>query len=211
MTLTHSDKQPGNASYRAVMPAGEPWMKDIKAGQTLRLLDLEGNQAVDTLFFSAADPRERYDVQRTLRRQNSVYLSTGSVLYSNRGNPLLTITADTCGRHDTLGGACAQESNTVRYALDTRYMHSCRDNFLRASLHDGRLTKADISHNINFFMNVPVTPEGGLTFEDGISGAGKYVELVAHMDIIVLISNCPQLNNPCNGFNPTPAEMLVWD
>lgn len=211
MTLVHSDKQPETAVYRAVMPAGEPWMKDIKAGQTLRLLDLEGNQAVDTLFFSAANPRERYDVQRTLRKQNGVYLTTGSVLYSNRGNPMLTITADTCGRHDTLGGACAQESNTVRYALDTRYMHSCRDNFLRASLHDGRLTKADISHNINFFMNVPVTPEGGLTFEDGISGAGKYVELVAHMDIIVLISNCPQLNNPCNGYNPTPAEMLVWD
>jgi uncharacterized protein len=211
MTLVHSEKQPETAVYRAVMPAGEPWMKDIRAGQTLRLLDLEGNQAVDTLFFSATNPRERYDVQRTLRKQDGVYLTTGSVLYSNRGNPMLTITADTCGRHDTLGGACAQESNTVRYALDTRYMHSCRDNFLRASLHDGRLTKADISHNINFFMNVPVTPEGGLTFEDGISGAGKYVELVAHMDIIVLISNCPQLNNPCNGYNPTPAEMLVWD
>ncbi|PKM30543.1 MAG: urea carboxylase [Gammaproteobacteria bacterium HGW-Gammaproteobacteria-11] len=210
MTLTHSDKQPDNAVYRATIPAGEPWLTDIKAGQTLRLLDLEGNQAVDTLFFSAENPRERYDVQRTLRKQNSVYLTTGSVLYSNLGKPMLTISADTCGRHDTLGGACAQESNTVRYALDTRYMHSCRDNFLRASLHDGRLRKADISHNINFFMNVPVTPEGGLTFEDGISGAGKYVELVAHMDIIVLISNCPQLNNPCNGYNPTPAEILVW-
>lgn len=210
MTLTHSDKQPENAVYRAVMPAGEPWIKDIKAGQTVRLLDLEGNQAVDTLFFSAANPRERYDVQRTLRRQNQVYLTTGSVLYSNRGNPMLTITADTCGRHDTLGGACAQESNTVRYALDTRYMHSCRDNFLRASLHDGRLTKADISHNINFFMNVPVTTEGGLTFEDGISAPGKYVEMKALINTTVLISNCPQLNNPCNGYDPTPIEVLIW-
>ena len=150
-------------------------------------------------------------ILRTLRKQNSVYLSTGTVLYSNLGNPLLTINADTCGRHDTLGGACAQESNTVRYALDKRYMHSCRDNFLRASLHDGRLAKRDIGANINFFMNVPVTPEGGLTFEDGISAPGKYVELKAHMDVIVLISNCPQLNNPCNGYNPTPAEVLVWD
>lgn len=211
MTLTHSDKTADTASHRATIGAGEPFMLDIKAGQTLRLHDLEGNQAVDTLFYSASNPRERYDVQRTLRRQNSVYLTTGSVLYSNRGKPMLSITADTCGRHDTLGGACAQESNTVRYALNTRYMHSCRDNFLRACLHDGRLNKADISANINFFMNVPVTPEGGLTFEDGISGAGKYVELVAHMDIIVLISNCPQLNNPCNGYNPTPAEVLVWN
>jgi len=211
MTLIVSDKHPEAAVYRATIGAGEPFLCEVKAGQTLRLLDLEGNQAVDTLFYSARNPRERYDVQRTLRKQNRVYLTTGSVLYSNLGQPMLSIVADTCGRHDTLGGACAQESNTVRYALDKRYMHSCRDNFLRASLHDGRLNKADISANINFFMNVPVTPEGGLTFEDGISAAGKYVELKAHMDVIVLISNCPQLNNPCNGYNPTPAEVLVWD
>lgn len=211
MPIVPSDKHPEACVSRTLIPAGEPSLTELKAGQTLRILDLEGNQAVDTLFFSAANPRERYDVQRTLRKQGQVYLSAGSVLWSNLGKPMLTITADTCGRHDTLGGACAQESNTVRYALDKRYMHSCRDNFLRASLHDGRLTKADISHNINFFMNVPVTAEGSLTFEDGISGAGKYVELLAHMDVIVLISNCPQLNNPCNGWNPTPAELLVWD
>jgi urea carboxylase-associated protein 1 len=211
MPIVPSDKHPEVCVSRTLIAAGEPSLTELKAGQTLRILDLEGNQAVDTLFFSAANPRERYDVQRTLRKQGQVYLSAGSVLWSNLGNPMLTLTADTCGRHDTLGGACAQESNTVRYALDKRYMHSCRDNFLRASLHDGRLSKADISHNINFFMNVPVTAEGGLTFEDGISGAGKYVELLAHMDVIVLISNCPQLNNPCNGWNPTPAELLVWD
>ncbi|MDH1007548.1 urea carboxylase-associated family protein [Pseudomonas nicosulfuronedens] len=211
MPIVPSDKHPEACVSRTLIPAGEPSLTELKAGQTLRILDLEGNQAVDTLFFSAANPRERYDVQRTLRKQGQVYLSAGSVLWSNLGNPMLTITADTCGRHDTLGGACAQESNTVRYALDKRYMHSCRDNFLRASLHDGRLSKADISHNINFFMNVPVTAAGGLTFEDGISAAGKYVELLAHMDVIVLISNCPQLNNPCNGWNPTPAELLVWD
>jgi uncharacterized protein len=211
MSLTESTLHPAAAVYRAVIAAGEPFLCEVKAGQTVRLLDLQGNQAVDTLFFSAQNPRERFDPQRTLRRQNNVYLTTGTVLYSNLGNPLLTITADTCGRHDTLGGACAQESNTVRYAMDKRYMHSCRDNFLRASLHDGRLAKRDIGANINFFMNVPVTAAGGLTFEDGISGAGKYVELIAHKDVIVLISNCPQLNNPCNGYNPTPAEVLVWD
>ncbi|MFP9230631.1 urea amidolyase associated protein UAAP2 [Pectobacterium cacticida] len=211
MTLTASNKSVEDAVYRHVIPAGEPHLFEVKQGQTLRLLDLEGNQAVDTLFYRAGDPRERYDPQRTLRRQNSVYLTTGSVLYSNLGNPLLTIVADTCGRHDTLGGACAQESNTVRYALDRRYMHSCRDNFLCACLHDGRLNKKDIGANINFFMNVPVTAEGGLTFEDGISAPGKYVELRAETDVIVLISNCPQLNNPCNGWNPTPAEVLIWN
>ncbi|WAC00549.1 MULTISPECIES: urea amidolyase associated protein UAAP2 [Pseudomonas] len=199
-----------NALYQATIPAGEPWLTEVKAGQTLRIRDLEGNQAIDTLFYSAANPRERYDVQRTLRRQNNVYLGQGSVLYSNLGRPLLTLIEDNCGRHDTLGGACAQESNTVRYALDKRHMHSCRDNYLRACSHDGRLSKRDISPNINFFMNVPVTPDGGLTFEDGISAPGKYVLLRAEMDVIVLISNCPQLNNPCNGYNPTPAELTIW-
>ncbi len=211
MNLVTSNLNPADALFRHVIAAGEPFLFELKEGQTLRLVDLEGNQAIDTLFYHASEPRERYDAQRTLRRQGNAYLSAGSVLYSCFGNPLLTIVADTCGRHDTLGGACSQESNTVRYHADTRYMHSCRDNFLCACLHDGRLQKRDIGANINFFMNVPVTPEGGLTFEDGISAAGKYVELRAHCDVIVLISNCPQLNNPCNGWNPTPAEVLVWN
>jgi urea carboxylase-associated protein 1 len=209
--LTASDRKADDAVHRETLAAGEPWIKELKAGQTLRIRDIEGNQAVDTLFFSLDDPRERFDPQRTLRRQQSLYLTTGTVLYSNLGNPMLTIVADTCGRHDTLGGACAQESNTVRYALEKRYMHSCRDNFLRACAHDGRLSKRDLSPNVNFFMNVPVTAEGGLSFEDGMSAPGKYVELRAEMDVIVLISNCPQLNNPCNAYNPTPAELLIWD
>jgi hypothetical protein len=211
MSLTTSTLLPEAAVLRRIVPAGEPCLLEIKSGQTLRLVDLKGNQALDTLFYGAANPRERYDPQRTLRRQGGVYLTTGSVLYSNLGHPLLTIVADTCGRHDTLGGACAQESNTVRYALDRRFMHSCRDNFLCACLHDGRLGKRDIGANINFFMNVPITPDGRLTFADGISAPGKYVELRASMDVIALLSNCPQLNNPCNGWNPTPVEVLVWD
>ena len=126
---------------------------------------------------------------------------------------MLTIAADTVGRHDTLGGACAGESNTVRYALEKKSMHSCRDSYLLAVTENPQygLTKRDITHNINFFMNVPVTPDGGLTFEDGLSAPGKYVELTAEMNVIVLISNCPQLNNPCNAYNPTPIEVIVWN
>ena len=211
MSLHESHRDISHAAKREIVLAGEPWMGRVAKGQTLRILDLYGNQAVDTLFYNDDDPRERYDAQRTLTRQRRVYLSTGSVLYSNEGRPMLSITADTCGLHDTLGGACAQESNMVRYALDKRHMHSCRDSFLRAIAGDGRLDKRDLTANINFFMNVPVTPEGGLTFEDGVSAAGKYVELQAHMNVLVLISNCPQLNNPCNAYNPTPVEVLIWD
>ncbi|MDZ4141519.1 MAG: urea carboxylase-associated family protein [Methylotenera sp.] len=196
--------------------AGEPWSGLVKRGQTFRILDLEGNQAVDTLFYNAHNAEERYSAVDTIQRQGQIYLTTGSVLYSSEGNPMLTITADTCGRHDTLGGACAAESNTVRYALNKRPMHSCRDNFMHAITHsacvqDREITKRDITANINFFMNVPVTPDGGLSFADGISGAGKYVEMRAEMDVLVLISNCPQLNNPCNAYNPTPIQLLVWD
>lgn len=210
--LAESTLDPARAVLDDILPAGEPWMKEVKRGQILRMVDLEGNQAVDTIFYSAVDPGERYSLTHTIQAQGALYLGVGSVLMSSEGRPLLTIVADTCGRHDTLGGACASESNTVRYALEKRFMHSCRDNYLLAIAYDGHgLNKRDVVSNVNFFMNVPVTPDGGLTFEDGISAPGKYVELRAEMDLIVLISNCPQLNNPCNAYNPTPVRCLVWD
>ena len=215
--LVESPLDPKHAVVDVVVNAGDPWIHEIKKGQVFRILDLEGNQAVDTLFFNARDPEERYSAADTVRAQGALYLTTGTQLMSTEGRPMLTITADTCGRHDTLGGACSCESNTVRYALNKRPMHSCRDSFLHALAHydfnqgSGGLTKRDITSNINFFMNVPVTPEGGLTFADGVSAPGKYVEMRAEMDVLCLISNCPQLNNPCNAYNPTPVRVLIWD
>ncbi len=212
-TLVASPLDPAKAVRRDVVPPGEPWLAELLRGQTLRIVDLEGNQAVDTLFFNLAHPtQERYCATTTIRYQRNAYLSAGSRLLSNQGREMLLITADTCGRHDTLGGACAAESNQVRYSPATRTMHSCRDTFLYAlsESHYG-LGKRDLTSNINFFMNVPLTAEGGLRFVDGISEAGKYVELRAQMDVLVLISNCPQVNNPCNAWHPTPIEMLVWD
>lgn len=211
MSIIESSLRPEQAILNAVVPAGEPWVGVVKSDQVLRIVDMEGNQAVDTLFYNAADSEERYSANDTIRAQGNIYLGAGSQLLSNRGNNLLTIVADTCGRHDTLGGACSAESNTVRYALNKRDMHNCRDSFLMAIAHSRfGLTKRDLSSNINFFMNVPVTPDGELKFADGISAAGRYVEMRAHMDVLVLISNCPQLNNPCNGYNPTPIQLLVW-
>ena len=212
-----STLDPRHATLDQTVAAGEPWMARITRGQTLRIVDLEGNQAVDTLFYSAADPLERYSLTHTIQAQSALYLGVGTKIMSSEGRAMLEIVADTCGRHDTLGGACACESNTVRYAIEKRFMHSCRDNFLIALARDADsltptgLNKRDIVSNINFFMNVPVTSSGGLTFEDGISAPGKYVEMRAEMDVIVLVSNCPQLNNPCNAYNPTPVRMLVWD
>ncbi len=211
-----SKLEPAPAVVDEICPAGEPWVKVVKKGQIFRIVDLEGNQAVDTLFYNAHDAAERYSATDTICRQNKLYLTTGSKLYSNLGNVMLTIIADTCGRHDTVGGACAAESNTVRYGPEKFPMHSCRDSFLHALAHEPiceqlGMSKRDIPSNINFFMNVPVSEEGGLDFADGVSAPGKYVEMQAEMDVLVLISNCPQLNNPCNAYNPTPIRLLVWD
>jgi uncharacterized protein len=195
-----------------MVEAGDPFVHEIGRGKTVRIVDLEGNQAADTLFYNAHDYSDRYSAQDTIRENNNIYLTTGTRLISSEGNVLLTITADTCGRHDTLGGACAQESNMVRYAIEKRFMHACRQSFLKGlQAWKHGLEKRDIAANINFFMNVPVTPEGVLTFEDGVSEAGKYVELRAEMDVLMVVSNCPQLNNPCNAYNPTPVQILIWD
>ncbi len=209
-TQTHTESllRPEDAIFRETVRAGDPFIHPVKAGQTVRILDLEGNQAADTLFYNSANPLERYSSVDTIREQANIYLTTGTKLMSTEGRV-------------TLGGACASESNMIRYALEKKFMHSCRDSFLLGLMccDPGKLpaftevgmSKRDITSNINFFMNVPVTPEGRLTFEDGISHAGKYVELKAAMDVAILLSNCPQLNNPCNAYNPTPVEVLIWE
>lgn len=198
-----------NAIFEQVIPAGDGWIHVVKQGQRLRITDMEGNQAADTLFYNANNPKDRYSAVDTISAQSSIYLTTGSKLLTQNGNVLMTIVDDTVGRHDTLGGACSQESNMVRYDIAKRYMHACRQTFLKYALRYG-LDKRDIANNVNFFMNVPVTPEGKLTFEDGLSAPGKYVEMEANMDTLVLISNCPQLNNPCNAYNPTPVKVEIF-
>jgi urea carboxylase-associated protein 1 len=212
MSLRESTLDPALAVFDEVLPAGRGWAHEITRGQIFRIVDLEGNQAVDTLFYNARDLDERYSATDTIRAQGSIYLTTGTLLLSGEGRPLLSIIADTCGRHDTIGGACSAESNQVRYALEKKYMHNCRDSFLLALARYGRgLGKRDLANNINFFMNVPVTPDGKLSFEDGVSGPGRYVEMRAERDVLAVISNCPQLNNPCNAYNPTPSRLLIWD
>ena len=188
--------------------AEKPWSGVVRKGQTIRIIDSEGQQAVDTLFYKADDFSERYSGQDTLRVQGSAYVGIGTKIVSNEGNVMLTVTADSCGRHDTSAGACSCESNTVRFGHDTKYLHACRDNFLLEVTKHG-MGKRDIVANINFFMNVPIKPSGQMTIVDGLSAPGDHVELRAEMDVLCVISNCPQVNNPCNGFNPTPIKVVI--
>jgi urea carboxylase-associated protein 1 len=188
--------------------AEKPWSGIVRKGQTIRIIDSEGQQAIDTLFYKADDFSERYSGQDTLRMQGSAYIGIGTRIVSNEGNVMLTVTADSCGRHDTSAGACSCESNTVRFGHDTKYLHACRDNFLLEVTKHG-MGKRDIVANINFFMNVPIEPSGQMTIVDGLSAPGDHVELLAEMDVLCVISNCPQVNNPCNGFNPTPIKVVI--
>jgi urea carboxylase-associated protein 1 len=212
MTTTgvESSRAAADAVYDHVVPAREPWSGVVKQGQTLRIVDVEGQQAVDTLFYAAGDFSERYCAQSTLAVQRSAYVTTGTSIISNRGRTMLTVTADTVGDHDTSAGACSCEANTVRFGHHTRFMHACRENFIVEVFKHG-MTKRDIVPNINFFMNVPIMPDGTLAIVDGASKPGDYVELRAEMDVLCVISNCPQVNNPCNGFNPTPIRVLIWN
>ncbi|UJF33968.1 urea amidolyase associated protein UAAP2 [Paenibacillus hexagrammi] len=207
-----SPRKAEEALYNEVVLAGDGWMHELKPGQVLRIVDLEGNQAADTLFYDADNPEDHYSAVATIAGQGNIYLTAGSVLRAESGKELLTIVADTCGRHDTVGGSCSAQSNAVRYAHEKLSMHNCRDTFmLQLAKHDGAYTKRDLAPNVNFFMNVPVTPEGGLKFDDGVSSPGAYVEMQSHGRTMVLISNCPQLNNPCNAYNPTPIRVLIWE
>ncbi len=199
---------PGTIVHDEIVAARAPWLHRIAAGQTLRILDVEGNQAVDFLLYSAADDAERYSAQDTVAAQGNLFLREGTALLSNEGRAMMTIVNSAVEYHDTIGGACSCESNTLRYGHHTKHQHACVDNFLEANLTQGR-GKRDIVSNINFFMNVPVEEDGTLGIVDGISAPGLTVDLRADMDVIVVVSNCPQINNPCNAFNPTPVRMIV--
>jgi urea carboxylase-associated protein 1 len=200
-----------DAARRCIIPAGEPWIHELRRGEILRIVDLQGHQTADTLFYNAHNTSDRYSAQDTIRRQRNIYLTTGTRLISTANNALLTIVADTCGRHDTLGGACTSESNMVRFSLDKRHHHACRHSFIKALMERGQgMGKRDITSNISFFRNVPVTPRGDLSFSDGLPKAGRYVEMKAEMDVLALISNCPQVNLPWSEHHPAPIEVLIW-
>ncbi len=188
----------------------EGWSAVLRAGQTLTIVDVGGNQSADFLCFNAHDTTERYSVPDTLAAQRNAYLVTGSVLMSNEGRPLMTVVGNEIDRQDTIGGACSKESNTLRYGHHTLFHHACRENFLREGAAHG-LSARDLVSNVNWFMNVPVEQDGTLGIVDGMSAPGKRVALRAERDTLVVISNCPQVNNPCNDFNPTPLRAVITE
>ncbi len=202
-----AEPAPGRLVDDRVIPPGGEWSGIVREGHVLRIVDLEGRQAVDFLCYLAADPSERYNAADTMKLAGTIFLTTGHRLYSDLGRPLFTIVDDTCGRHDTIGGCCSRESNRLRYGVEDT--PNCRDNFLRALARFG-LGKKDIVANLNFFMNVPVAGDGRMAITDGWSRPGDHVDLRAEADVLVAISNCPQIHNPCNGGRPTPIRLVTY-
>lgn len=192
------------------IPAEKPWSGLVPKGRSITIIDSHGQQAIDTIFYNARDFGERYSSQETMRAQGAAYITTGTRIMSSEGRVMLTVTEDTAGRHDTSAGCCSCESNTVRFGHETRDLHACRENFLLELARHG-MGKRDIVPNINFFMNVPISPNGAMTIDDGLSRPGDRVTLRAEMDVLCVISNCPQVNNPCNGFDPTPIRVVIGD
>ena len=193
---------------RQTVPAGRSWSGLVRSGETLRIVDVMGEQAVDFLVYNAADTAERYDAQLTLLIRSSTAITSGTQLLSNHGHELMTVTSDTLGAHDTLVGCCSAEANTVRFGDQAAHLHSCRDNFL-IELGKHGMSKRDIVPNLNFFMPVPVEEDGKLAIVAGVQQPGHHVDLLARMDVLCVLSNCPQINNPCNGFDPTPIEVVI--
>ncbi len=205
--MRESPAAPGQVISDEVLPARAYWHKRLSKGTVLRIVDLEGCQAVDTLVYDARDTAVRYNAANTMKLAQSIYLSKGCVIYDDLAQPMMTIIEDTCGRHDTLAGNCSREINMVRYGATAPL--SCRDNFIKA-LGELGMGPRDIPANINFFMNVPVDADGHVAIVDGISKPGDYVDLRCEKDVIVVISNCPQEHNPCSGGKPTPIRLTIW-
>jgi urea carboxylase-associated protein 1 len=189
-----------------IVPAGAPWAGIVRQGQVLRLTDLEGQQAVDFLCYNEAEPEERYHAPNTVKAAGSIFLTTGHTLYSDVARPMFTIVEDQFGGHDTIGGCCSAPSNQMLYGVSN--CPGCRENFLTGLARHG-LGRRDIVPNVNFFMRVPVTADGSAAVALGVSPPGCQVALRAEMDAIVALSNCPQINNPCNNFNPTPIRVQI--
>ena len=201
-----TDEQKGTINYQFTVPARTPWSRVIKKGELLTLVDMAGQQAVDFLCYDASDPSDRYSSMNTIKMQGNAYVGKGTVLYSDSGTPLLKVEEDSLGRHDTIYGCCSNRNNFLRYGVKTT--ESCYSNFLR-ELDKHGLDRTSIVGNVNFFMQVPVLDDGSAGIVSDISSPGSFVDLRAEIDVLVVLSNCPQMHNPCNAYNPTPIEVIV--
>ncbi|MGB9140855.1 MAG: DUF1989 domain-containing protein [Aestuariivirga sp.] len=189
-----------------IVAARRPWGGRIAANDVLTITDLEGQQAVDFLCFDGRNPQDRYNATNTVKVQGNIFVGLDSVLYSDSGAPLMTVIEDTVGRHDTIYGCCSNPNNFLRYGVRTT--ESCYSNF-ETILQRFDLDRSSIVPNVNWFMSVPVLADGKAGVAAAAFKPGSHVALKAERDVLAVLSNCPQMHNPCNGYNPTPIRVTV--
>ena len=190
-----------------LVEAKSSWSGIVKKGQRLKITDIEGQQAVDFLCYDNKDRSDRYSATNTMKVQGNIYVGLGSILYSDSGTQLLEVMEDTTGKHDTVYGCCSNPNNLLRYGVKTT--ESCYSNFER-ELAKNELGKDSIVPNVNWFMSVPVLEDGTAGIDNVVLKPNSYVTLLAKTDTLAVLSNCPQMHNPCNGYNPTPIHVEIY-
>jgi len=189
-----------------IVDAKQPWSGLVKRGQVLTIKDTHGQQAVDFLCYDADNTADRYSATNTVKVQGNVYVGNGTVLYTDSGKPLLTVIEDTVGRHDTIYGCCSNPNNKLRYDVETT--ESCYTNFTQELQKHG-MDVSSIVPNVNWFMSVPVLGDGSAGVAEAVLKPGSFVRLRAECNVLAVLSNCPQMHNPCNGYDPTPIEVRI--
>ena len=190
-----------------IIDAKSSWSGVIKQGQRLKITDIEGQQAVDFLCYDNGDRSDRYSATNTMKVQGNVYVGLGSILYSDSGTPLLEVVEDTVGKHDTVYGCGSNPNNLLRYGVETT--ETCYTNF-EAELVKNGMGKEAIVPNVNWFMSVPVLGDGSAGVNNVVLQPNSQVILLAKTDTLAVLSNCPQMHNPCNGYNPTPIQVEIY-
>ena len=192
------------------IPARTGWSRHVARGDRLRIIDLEGRQAVDFLCFGTAPHEgqvERYHMPNTIKVPRRLTIEEGSVLLSQFARPMMEVVEDTCGGHDTIFGCCSQAVDRLRYGRTNAV--SCQGNF-EAELARHGLGPEHVVPNVNWFMSVPVGAGGDVEIVEGRSRPGDFVDLRACMDVLAVASNCPQELNAAAGGQPTPVRAIVW-
>jgi len=190
-----------------VIPGGAYWSRVIKRGTTLRIIAPSGSRGVSVLCYNADNLIERYNAADTAKIQFNAFLKKGMLLYSDMGRVLFSITEDTCGLHDTLGG-CSNLATNAKYG-EGDYKNS-RDNFMLA-LTKRNMGKKDIMPNLNLFTRITVEPNGNLIWAEKTAKPGDYIDLRAEMNVLVVLSNCPHPLDSSPNYDPQPIQAIAWN
>ncbi len=199
---------PGKVVKEWVIPAKEYAAFTLRPGQVLRFVDVEGKQVPDMVCFNEKDVTEDLNTGYSQLLNKRRELRKGDVLYSVLCNPMMTILDYSNAESHAYGAMCSEELNRRRYGLPgTR---NCRDN-LTLALAPWGLNRRQIPYAFKPFMRVVVSPDGTMQIQEPTSQPGDFYDLRAEMDLVVAVSNCPQENNPCNGFKPTPLGIILYE